>query len=1456
MVYTFFGGLGGASVEDTNGNMASSLVDDLGRAVTFTETNSFPSSVTVPGLTNAYTITPVSAASNFTVQSTNLDPDPNACTASTVLPPESGSQTTIATLTLPNGEKYQFQYDPTYGVLSKVVFPSGGYISYTWGLNPMSQFTSLEYQKVQVNGITYFPCYFRHDFYAVTHRYVSYDGVNVALQQDFSYSTTWNASFPTQWQSKQTTVTTHDLVRPGQPHYDTIYTYVPFTLPPQIPFDNPGGQTSLESVITYKGTSGTVLKTVRKNWLTQYELAGECETLEDGSIRGTFYSYGTGIQVTDKKEFGFGVISAGSCNLPTATPTRETITTYQPFQKTPKFPTVLSVFDRPATVKVYGSGTLQAETDFGYDQSPISAVTPGPTDHDEANYSATSTNPRGNVTTITRQCFPSCSNSVTRYTYDETGQVASLKDPNGNTTLYSYADNYTSGLPPGNTNAYLKTITRPPTNGVSHIQTFSYSYSDGKLTQSMNENLHPTTYKYIDSLDRFTEADFPDGGKTSLSYNDSSPTPSVTTTTLITASQSLVTVATMDGVGHVIKSQITSDPDGSDTVAKTYDGTNRIYTVTNPYRSTSDSSYGVTTYTYDSLGRTMSVQNPDGTAAQSTYSGSSTTVTDEAAKARKTVLDGLGRIVQVFESPTAFNYETDYQYDILNDLLSVSQKGGSTNSANWRPRSFVYNSLSELTTSNNPESGRVGYAYDLNGNLVARTSPAQNQTGTATVTLSYCYDALNRIVSKAYTLQSCPMPSPVATYTYDQGATSANPIGRRTGMADAAGSEIWTYDVMGRVATDQRTTSGVAETMTYAPYNLDGSVKAIIYPSGHTFTYTYTAAAKQLSVVDTTGGISFVTGAHYAPHGALASMTRATNVSSTYIFNSRLQPCWIYATTSTALPWNTTSCTGSATAGTIIDLKNNFNLGSTDNGNVVGVTNNRDSTRGQSFGYDSLNRLILAETTSTFATSPTHCWGEAYQYDNQTTGGGWGNLTNIAGASPSYTGCVQESGLSVAILPNNQLSSGNGYAYDAAGNLTAATFPGPASYTYDAENHLITAGGVTYSYDGDGKRVTKSTGKIYWYDSSGNVISELNAGGTVTDSYVFFAGQRVVHRSSTAGIFYDFDDHLGTSRAIILSGQTAPCYDADFYPFGGERPYINTCLENYKFTGKERDAESGLDDFGARYSSSSMGRFVSPDPAGMFAVNLRFPQTLNRYSYVMGNPLTMIDPLGLDCVYLNNQGNGVEWIDQNSNFGECGTHGGYWVEGTLTGIQIDSESGHVMLWGTTTGLDANGNQQYTFAQYQDTTLNVGWYKNDFVNRLGHIAIGIGDATRVGLNPASDARFILTYIMNSADCAVTPGCDPASIASTAVPGAVLPQDPSTLVQNIPIPITGMQATLIQDAINQGTQSPPDYSLLAARPACDCGTWAQGVMSACGLKSGPAAASPPRLIGQLVQIYGGR
>jgi RHS repeat-associated protein len=117
---------------------------------------------------------------------------------------------------------------------------------------------------------------------------------------------------------------------------------------------------------------------------------------------------------------------------------------------------------------------------------------------------------------------------------------------------------------------------------------------------------------------------------------------------------------------------------------------------------------------------------------------------------------------------------------------------------------------------------------------------------------------------------------------------------------------------------------------------------------------------------------------------------------------------------------------------------------------------------------------------------------------------------------------------------------------------------------------------------------------------------------------------------TTAGptIYYYSEDDLGTSRAITDSSGNV-CYDADFYPFGGERSYVNSCAQNYKFMGKERDAETGDDDFGARYYASRLGRWLSADwsaiPEAVPYANLSNPQTLSLYAMVHDDPETFAD---------------------------------------------------------------------------------------------------------------------------------------------------------------------------------------------------------------------------------------
>ncbi|MEP7362389.1 MAG: RHS repeat-associated core domain-containing protein [Acidobacteriota bacterium] len=98
-----------------------------------------------------------------------------------------------------------------------------------------------------------------------------------------------------------------------------------------------------------------------------------------------------------------------------------------------------------------------------------------------------------------------------------------------------------------------------------------------------------------------------------------------------------------------------------------------------------------------------------------------------------------------------------------------------------------------------------------------------------------------------------------------------------------------------------------------------------------------------------------------------------------------------------------------------------------------------------------------------------------------------------------------------------------------------------------------------------------------------------------------------------------------------------------------------------RFTGKERDAETGLDFFLARYFSSAQGRFTSPDEP-LVDQHTRDPQSWNLYSYVRNNPLAFTDPSGQDCVYTNNYNtDGTVTVET----GNCSQKGGTFVNGTI-----------------------------------------------------------------------------------------------------------------------------------------------------------------------------------------------
>ena len=132
------------------------------------------------------------------------------------------------------------------------------------------------------------------------------------------------------------------------------------------------------------------------------------------------------------------------------------------------------------------------------------------------------------------------------------------------------------------------------------------------------------------------------------------------------------------------------------------------------------------------------------------------------------------------------------------------------------------------------------------------------------------------------------------------------------------------------------------------------------------------------------------------------------------------------------------------------------------------------------------------------------------------------------------------------------------------------------------------------------------------------------------------------------------------SSGFLRSKARCPAYAYDALTYMYDCPIWQASAIR-KFTGKERDSESGLDNFKARYDSSSLGRFISPDPANYGAID-ESPQTWNAYSYVATIPLNATDPDGLDCVYTQGFSQTGEVTVERGN---CTQKGGTYVDGTI-----------------------------------------------------------------------------------------------------------------------------------------------------------------------------------------------
>jgi hypothetical protein len=578
--------------------------------------------------------------------------------------------------------------------------------------------------------------------------------------------------------------------------------------------------------------------------------------------------------VTEKDESDYYTCtptsSGATCPIPSATQEPFLRKTYMtPAYRTKSALLAAHIVDKPGTVIITdGNGNPYSLTTYSYDG------------HGNLLNESKCLSISGTGSSAT------CGSSLnTSYYYDGTGQLTCKVDGPGlgsnkvgsctaaglATTSYTWSG--PSGTADGY-NGFVTNVLHP--NGAS--DSYTYYAPTGQVATHTDWNLNKTTYNYSDPLNRPTSIVAPattDGtpgsssqgqGTTTYYYTDTAGAFSVQEQhTVNTLGTKTLTTTSFDGLGRKITIETVTPQCASPIeVDTTYDSMSRIHLVSNPYCSTFDSTYGLTTFAYDALGRKTQTTNPDNTPSNNsistiTYGGNATEFTDPPNGAgypqHIQQVNGLGQLTSVCEvsastfggaSPTSCGlnitgtgYLTSYTYDPLGNLRNVNQHGIS--------RSFIYDSLSRLTYAMNPEAGATTYGYLTTSNTHCSPNPAIpcSKTDARGVTVSYTYDILSRFLSKTYS--SSGASTPLSCYQYDAG-TGTNPKGHLTNAwtqpassgscSPSPGSFInlksfLNYDAVGRLLNAQQQTcvggscSGPSPYMVSMAYDLIGNLTTL-----------------------------------------------------------------------------------------------------------------------------------------------------------------------------------------------------------------------------------------------------------------------------------------------------------------------------------------------------------------------------------------------------------------------------------------------------------------------------------------------------------------------------------------------------------------------------------------------------------------------------------------------------
>jgi len=627
-----------------------------------------------------------------------------------------------------------------------------------------------------------------------------------------------------------------------------------------------------------------------------------------------------------------------------------------------------------------------------------------------------------------------------------------------------------------------------------------------------------------------------------------------------------------------------------------------------------------TTFVYDDKGRQVSVERPhtSGFATTTTdFQGLTTTVTGPAPKyLTKTIV--LNAIAQKMTSEDENNNVIEYGYDPFGNLNWMDDKNGNKTT-------IVYNKRGQKTDLYDPDKGHVEYTYD-----VAGRSKTQKVAGLET---TMTYDNLGRLIRRV-------SPEGTSDWVFD---VAANGIGKLESRTNNDGyTESYTYDSYGR---PHKTTTSISEIVsgstqinTYQDeklYDTVGRLDTYTYP-GSTFTLknTYDSSTGILKEIrNNSSQTKYWQATHIDARGNIEGFSMADGIIK-----------------STRHRDDRTGFLDSVISTVGFDKTQYFDYGYDELGNVDTIHDYFVNTTTETFIYDGLNRLTQSLTTKTDNSSVAiDIVYEANDLGNietktHTVRNAQGTITNTIGMNYTYDGlsCGNSNPGPHAVTGISGNSDRNGaYCYDQRGNMTSGGLRDNIVYnSYDKPTYIqTTSGNSTQLFYGPDRarymRIDEKSGDTTTTVTVGPMQKVIDNSGT-TKKYSMGQFGVVNDNSGSLETIYFLRDHLG-SLTTSLSSDGSQVQQHSFDAWGQRREANGNIMAdplNYEpvwnignrgFTGHEHLDGTGLIHMNGRVYDPMLARFLSTDPYVQSPLNL---QSLNRYSYVMNNPLNAVDPDG------------------------------------------------------------------------------------------------------------------------------------------------------------------------------------------------------------------------------------